>query len=221
MAEIKWHQPGAKQYELGVDRGVLFPVNLDSGAYGTGVAWNGLTNVSQSPSGAEQTKHYADNTVYATTQSAEEFAATIEAFTYPTEFGKCDGSAEVLPGVEIGQQLRVPFGFAYRKLIGNDTKGIQAGYKLHLLYGLTAKPSENAAETINDSPEPSTFSWECDSVPVDAGDGYQPTARVTINSMNVQTAKLKAIEDILYGRGTGNTNPRLPLPTEVFTILAA
>lgn len=202
MAEVTkaltWDDTGNKLYELGVDRGVLY-LN-QSGAYPKGVAWNGLTGVTESPSGAEATALYANNGKYVNLYSAEEFACTIEAYTYPDEFMLCDGSAELTKGVYVGQQTRTPFGFTYRTLVGNDADGQDHGYKLHLIYGATASPSEKAYATINDSPEAITFSWETTTTPVNVT-GQKPTACLTVDSTKCDPGKLKELETILYGSG--------------------
>lgn len=215
MTRLQWHAPGAKKFEQGVDRGVLF-VRNDEGVYGNGVPWNGLTSVSRTPSGAEASKQYADNTVYATLISAEEFAATIEAFYYPDEFEECDGTAELAPGVTVGQQNRRTFGFTWRALIGDDLVGTGAGYKIHVAYGLLAAPSEKADNTINDSPELEPFSWEVSSTPIEMPNGLKPSAIITVDSTKVTAAALEDFEDILYG--TVGTDPRLPTPEEVYAI---
>lgn len=215
MARLKWDQVGERLYETGVQKGVLYDQD-STGNYPSGVAWNGLTGVTESPSGAEQTPLYANNSKYAVLTSAEEYGATIEAYTYPKEFEKCDGSAEVAPGVTIGQQKRSPFGFSYRTEIGNDTEGTKHGYKLHLVYNCMASPSEKGHSTVNDSPEAITFSWELTTTPVEV-DGHEPTASITIDSTVVDTERLSALEDILYG--TEEEEPRLPLPDEVITLL--
>jgi hypothetical protein len=212
---LVWDQPGEKEFETGVDKGVLYPVS-DTGTYPEGHAWNGLVSVTESPSGAESNKQYANNKVYLNLISAEEFSATIEAFTYPDAFAECDGSAQPKRGVHVGQQRRRGFGLAWRSLIGNDTLGTDYGYKIKLGYGLQASPTEKANTTINDSPEASTFSWECSSTPIDAGPDLKPTAIITINSTDVDPAELKALEDILYG--TAALPARLPLPVEVFEL---
>jgi len=221
MTKLKWDQIGQRRYETGVDRGALFVLGLD-GAYQDGVAWNGLTTVTESPSGAESNKQYADNQVYVNLKSAEEFGATIEAFTYPDEFGVCNGEAELTPGINIGQQHRRSFGFSYRSLIGNDTAGTDFGYKLHLVYGADAAPSEKANATVNDSPEAATMSWEVTTTPTSVGTingvEYKPTAHLTIDSTKVDPAKLQALEDILYG--TAGADPRLPLPGEVYALFS-
>lgn len=216
MSKIVWDKTGERLYEVGVDHGVFYPT-LASGAYGKGVAWNGLINVTESPSGAEASPLYADNIKYANIISAEEFAATIEAYMYPDEFAECDGSVEVMPGMYAGQQARKMFGFAYRTLLGNDVELNDYGYKLHLIYGCLAAPSEKAYATINDSPEAITFSWEVTTTPVDAGEGFKPTSCITIDSTKVGEAGMKKLEDVLYG--TESEEARLPLPTEILTIL--
>lgn len=213
--ELTWDQVGERRYETGVDRGVLYlPDN--SGDYVEGFSWNGLTTVTESPSGAESNPQYADNVKYLNLVSAEEFGGTIEAFTYPDEFGQCDGTASPAPGIYLGQQGRRSFGLAYRTQIGNDLDGTDHGYKLHLVYGALAAPSEKAYATINDSPEAITFSWEITTTPVSV-DGYKPTALITIDSTEVDPADLTALEDILYG--TEVDDPRLPLPDEVIALI--
>lgn len=211
MARITWDQVGERFYEAGVDHGVLYLSN-NTGTYDKGYAWNGLTTVTESPSGAESNPQYADNIKYLNLVSAEEFGATIEAFTYPNEFAQCDGTATPRAGIAIGQQGRRMFGLSYRTLVGNDTEGTSLGYKIHLIYGAQAAPSEKAYGTINDSPEALTFSWELSTSPVPV-EGYKPTASVTIDSRNVPAATLKTLEDILYG--SADVEPRLPLPDEV------
>ncbi len=222
MARLVWDDIGQKIYETGTDRGVLFQIDTANGAYVNGVAWNGLTGVTEAPSGAEATPQYADNIKYLNIISAEEFGGTIEAFTYPDEFGQNDGSIELVPGVQIGQQNRRPFGFAYRTLVGNDTEGQTYGYKIHLVYNATATPSEKAYTTVNDSPEAITFSWEFTTtpVPVTAITGAKPTASLVIDSTAVDSAQLTAFEAILYGTGDASTGvaPRMPLPDEVYTL---
>ena len=215
MAALVWDQTGEKIYETGVDHGVLYIPNA-LGVYANGYAWNGLTSVSESPSGAEPTAQYADNIKYLNLVSAEEFGATIEAFTYPDEFGQCDGSAAPVEGVLLGQQGRRSFGLAYRTLVGNDLEGTDFGYKLHLIYGATARPSEKAYNTVNDSPEAITFSWELSTTPVSVT-GFKPTASITIDSTKTDATDLAALETILYGAAA--TEPRLPLPDEVLTLL--
>ncbi|MGN1300783.1 MAG: hypothetical protein ACI4VC_05515 [Clostridia bacterium] len=215
MARLVWDQTGQKTYETGVKQGVLYPQG-EGGAYPKGYAWNGLTGVTESPSGAESNPLYADDIKYLNLMSAEEFGATIEAYTYPDEFAECDGSAEIAPGVTIGQQARKTFGMAYKTTFGNDVDGNEHGYKLHLIYGALATPSEKAYATINDSPEAITFSWEVTTTPV-AVEGFKPTASLTIDSTKVDKVKLAALEDILYG-GT-ETEARLPLPNEVAELM--
>ena len=215
MARLVWDKTGERVYETGVRQGVLYP--MVGGEYPKGVAWNGLTAVTESPSGAEATPIYADDIKYLNLYSTEEVGATIEAYTYPKEFEECDGSAEIAVGVTIGQQTRKSFGMCYRTVIGNDVENEAHGYKLHIIYGATASPSEKAYATINDSPEAITFSWEVTTVPVNV-DGFKPTASLTIDSTKVDSAKLTALEDILYGKG--ETEARLPLPDEIATLMA-
>lgn len=219
MVALAWHETGDKQYELGVDKGVFYPLNATTSAYDKAYAWNGLISVTESPSGAEVTKNYADNDVYMSLMSAEEFAATVEAYNYPDEFALVDGTAEPVPGLYVGQQPRKPFGLSYRTKVGNDSKGMDAGYKIHLIYNAMAAPSEKAYSTVNDSPEATTFSWELSTTPINAGNVLKSTAQLTINSLKVSAAKLKALEDILYG--TTTMEARLPLPTEVIGLLSA
>lgn len=214
MTALIWDATGEHFYETGVDHGVLYPV--EEGVYGTGVAWNGLTGVTESPSGAEATAQYADNIKYLNLISAEEFSATIEAFTYPDEFDACLGLGELATGVKIGQQTRSSFGMVYRTKIGNDTDGQDHAYKLHLVYGLTASPSEQAYATVNDSPEAITFSWEASSVPVSVT-GMSPTSVITIDSRTADPGKLAELEKKLFGDTAGE--PTLPMPDEVKTIM--
>lgn len=214
---LVWDQAGQHLYETGISKGVLYPQS-SSGTYPLGVAWNGLTAVTESPSGAEPTALYADDIKYLNILSAEEFAATIEAYTYPDEFAECDGSAELIAGVSIGQQPRKAFGLAYRTLVGNDTDGNDHGYKLHIIYGALAAPSEKGYATVNDSPEAITFSWEVSTTPVNVT-GKKPTATVVIDSTKVATEKLAALEKVLYG--SDDTDPRLPLPDEIKSIMDA
>lgn len=221
-AKIVWDKAGEKLYETGVKNGVLYPqVN---GAYPEGVAWNGLTAVTESPSGAEATPLYADDIKYLNLYSAEEFGATIECYTYPDEFAKCDGSAEIATGVSIGQQTRQAFGMSYKTTVGNDTKGANYGYKLHLIYGATASPSEKAYSTISDSPEAITFSYEVTTTPVNVK-GFNPTASIVIDSTKVPADKLAQLEEILYGKDPTSEGaddgvaPRLPLPDEIVTLV--
>lgn len=217
MAKLKWDQTGERIYETGVDRGVLYVYNTEGNKYGTGVAWNGLTAVNESPSGAESNPQYADNTKYLDLYSAEEFGATVEAFTYPPEFEECDGSAELVQGVTISMQNRKMFGFSYRTLIGNDTEGTDHGYKIHLVYGAKASPSEKNRSTVNNSPEPVNFSWEVTTTPVNV-EGFKPTSHLIIDSTKVDPTKLKALEDKLYGDDSSG-EPTLQLPDEVKTLL--
>lgn len=214
MSKLVWDKAGEHFYETGVDRGVLFPTL--NGAYTKGVVWNGLTSVSENPSGADSSAQYADNIKYLNLIAAEEFGATIEAFTYPDEFAACDGSAEPVRGVRIGQQTRKPFGFSYRTLVGNDLESTEYGYQIHIVYGATASPSSRDYNTVNDSPEAITFSWEVTTTPVEVT-GYKPTATLVIESQKVSLKALQALEDILYG--TTDTEPRLPMPDEVFKII--
>lgn len=228
MSKIVWDATGERAYETGTDQGVLY-VQKSDGTYENGVAWNGLTGVTESPDGAEPNDLYADNIKYASLRSAETFGGTIEAFTYPDEFGECDGTAAPVAGVYLGQQKRKPFGFVYRTLVGNDTASDEDdGYKLHIWYNCTASPSEKSYETVNDSPDAITFSWEVDTTPVPVtGTTFKPVATITIDSTKfVETAdkaKLKALEDMLFGTdGTGGTdgsNPTLPTPAVVLSTL--
>ena len=212
--ELKWDETGKKEYETGVERGVLYlPDN--TGAYNTGVAWNGLVSVTESPSGAESNKQYADNRVYVNLLSAEEFGGTIEAFMYPDEFALCNGEAEVKPGVFVGLQNRRSFGMSYRTLLGNDVQGNAFGYKLHLVYGALVAPSERGYTTVNDSPEPITFSWEFSTTPIDVP-GFRPSSIITINSTKVVDTELAALEALLYGDADGEAE--LPLPADVFAL---
>ena len=214
MPKLTWDASGERLYETGVKQGVLYV--MDSNSYGNGVAWNGLTAITESPSGAESTPLYADDIKYLDLRSTEEFGATIEAYTYPDEFAACDGSASLADGVSIGQQARKMFGLCYRTTVGNDTDGTDHGYKLHLIYGATASPSEKAYETINDSPEAITFSWEITTTPVSVT-GFKPTASITIDSTKADPTCLAALEEKLYG--SESTEPTLPLPDEVKTIM--
>lgn len=215
MSKIVWDAVGEHIFETGVRNGVLYLKDAQ-GAYNTGVAWNGLTSVSESPEGAEPTDLYADDIKYLTLMSAENFKATIEAYTYPDEFEECDGSATIAKGVVIGQQSRKPFGLCYRTSIGNDTDGNEHGYKLHIVYGCQASPSEKQYSTINDSPDAVTFSWEVSATPVNVN-GKKPTATLTIDSTKADKSKLTALEAILYG--SEQDEPRLPLPDEIVTLM--
>lgn len=215
MPKLVWDNTGERLYETGVNQGVLYPQGVN-GTYPLGVAWNGLTAVTESPTGAEATPLYADNIKYLNLMSAEEFGATIEAYTYPDEFAQCDGSAEIATGVMIGQQSRKVFGLSYKTALGNDVDGTDHGYKLHLIYGALAAPSEKGYSTINDSPEAITFSWEITTTPV-AVTGFKPTASITIDSTKADATKLAALEAILYGADLEEA--RLPLPDEVATLM--
>lgn len=215
MSKLVWDQTGERLYETGVKNGVLY-VQSTGGTYDKGVAWNGLTAVTESPSGAEATALYADDIKYLNLMSAEEFGATIEAYMYPDEFAECDGSAELAKGVYVGQQKRKAFGFCYRTILGNDVENNDYGYKLHLVYGALASPSEKAYASVNDSPEANTFSWEITTTPVTVA-GLKPTASITIDSTKADATKLKALEDILYG--AESEEARLPLPDEVAELM--
>ena len=216
MSKLVWDAVGERYYETGVKKGVLYV--MDKGVYGAGVAWNGLTAVTESPSGAEATPLYADDIKYLNLMSNEEFGGTIEAYTYPDEFKACNGEAELAAGITLGQQPRKAFGFCYRTVLGNDVDENEHGYKLHLVYGAKAAVSEKAYATINESPEPITFSWEFTTTPVEV-DGFKPTSIVTIDSTKVDAEKLKALEAKLYG--SESEEPTLPLPSEVATMMAA
>lgn len=211
MARIEFNKSGERFYETGVRNTVLYVQN-SNGEYGTGVAWNGVTNITEKPTGAEPTPLYADDTKYVTLTSVEELEAAIEAYTYPDEFMECDGSAELAPGVTVGQQPRKSFGLCYRTSLGNDIAGNDYGYKLHLIYGAKASVSEKAYSTINDNPEANTCSWDLSTTPVEV-DGMKPTSLVTIDSTKVDSAKLKELEDMLYG--TETAEPTLPMPNEI------
>ena len=217
MSKLVWDKTGERLYETGVKQGVLYP-QAAGGTYPKGVAWNGLTNITESPSGAEATALYADDIKYLNLVSAEELGGTIEAYTYPDEFAECDGSAALTEGVFIGQQDRKTFGLCYRTTLGNDVDSNGHGYKLHLIYGALAAPSEKAYATINDSPEAITFSWEFKTTPVNV-DGHKPTASLTIDSTKVSETKMAALEKVLYG--DSDVEARLPLPDEVVQILTS
>ena len=214
MAVLTWDQVGERLYETGVDRGVLYLPN-STGVYATGYAWNGLTTVTESPSGAEATAQYADNIQYLNLMSEETFGGTIEAYTYPDAFGQCDGSLSPAVGVTIGQQARKSFGLSYRTRLGNDVNGNAYGYKLHLVYGALASPSEKEYASINDSPEAISFSWDFTTTPVKVA-GYKPTSLIVVDSTKVQAAKLASLEALLYGTETKEAG--LPLPNEVFAL---
>lgn len=222
--KLVWDKTGEHYYETGVKNGVLYPMSA-SGTYPKGVAWNGLTAITESPSGAEATALYADDIKYLNLMSNEEFGATVEAYTYPDEFAECDGSTSLAEGVYIGQQARKTFGLCYRTTLGNDAKGNDYGYKLHIIYGAMASPSEKAYSTINDSPDAITFSWELTTTPV-AVANFKPTASLTIDSTKVDPEKLATLEEILYGKdgtgedhSTGAVDPRLPLPDEIANLM--
>lgn len=217
MSKIVWDKTGERFYETGVDHAVLYPIDAE-GLYNGGVAWNGITAINESPSGAEPNNLYADNIKYLVLVGAEDFGLTIEAYTYPDEWEQCDGSAEIAPGVLAGQQNRKIFGLSYRTKLGNDVDGQDHGYKLHLVYGGLASPSERGYQTVNDSPEPINPSWEVTTTPVDVP-GFKPTARLIITSTKADPAKLAALETILYG--SEEAEPRLPLPGEVIELLKA
>ena len=217
MSKLVWDALGERYYETGVSKGVLY-VTDDAGAYGDGVSWSGLTNVTQTPSGAEATALYADNIKYLNLMSEEDFSAKIEAYYYPDEFEECDGSKELVPGVSAGQQPRKSFGFSYQTIIGNDTKRNAYGYKIHLIYGCTAKPSERSNATVNESPEAVTLSWELSTVAAEiAMEGFKPSAKITIDSTKVDPAKLKKLEDLLYG--TAGAEASLPTPDAVAALI--
>ena len=218
MSKLIWDAIGERFFETGISHGVLYPLNAALNTYPLGYVWNGLTGVTETPAGADLTDLWADDIKYASIRAADTFGATIEAYTYPEKFAECDGSAALVAGIYIGQQSRKTFGFAYRTVIGNDAEGLDgaAGYKLHLIYGASAAPSEKAFATINDSPDAITFSWELSTTPVPVT-GHKPTALLTIESTKVDPTKLAALEDILYG--TASLAPRLPLPNEVATLM--
>ena len=216
MATLTWDVQSERYYETGVSKGVLYP--FKEGKYSKGVAWNGLTAVNENPSGAEPTPLYADNIKYLNLLSNEEFAATVEAYTYPDEFAECDGSAELAVGVSVGQQKRIPFGLSYVTKLGNDTDGQDHGYKIHLIYGALAKPTQKNYATINDNPEAITFSWELSTTPV-AVPNMRPTACITIDSTKVSPENLKKIEDKLYGKDSEEAT--LPTPAELAALIAA
>ena len=215
--KLVWDKIGERFFETGVEKGVLYPQAAD-GSYPKGVVWNGLTAVTESPSGAEATPLYADNKKYLNLLSTEEYGATVEAYTYPEEFGQCNGEAELVEGsgVTLGQQKRSAFGMSYQTRIGNDIDGTDLGYKIHIIYGALAAPSEKAYSTINDSPEAITFSWELTTTPVEV-EGFKPTASLTIDSTKVEEAKMKSIEDALYG--TESNEAKLLLPDEILAII--
>lgn len=216
MARLTWDNIGERLFETGIQKGVVYPLN-DENEYTGGEAWNGLVSIAESPSGAEPTALWANDTKYGELLSTEEFGGTIEAYTYPDAFAKCDGSAELAPGVRVRQQVRKTFGMTYRSGLANDTEGTEYGYIIHLVYGCKASPSEKTNSTINDSPEANTMSWEFTTTPVSVT-GHKSTSHIEIDSTKVDATKLTALEDILYG--TDNEEPRLPLPDEVKTLFA-
>jgi hypothetical protein len=218
MAKLVWDETGSRVYETGTKNGVLYPYDSTTASYPTGVAWNGLTAVTESPSGADESAIYADDMKYASLRAAEEFGATIEAYTYPDQWGACDGSADLGKGVSIGQQSRKKFGLSYKTILGNDTDLDAHGYKIHLIYGCTASPSEKDYATVNDSPDAISFSWDVTADKVNVP-GFKPTACITIDSTKIDATKLLALETILYG-GEGETaTARLPLPAEIITLI--
>lgn len=230
MSRLVWDKTGERLYETGVSQGVLYPAQT-GGVYSKGVAWNGLSTVTESPSGAEASPIYADDIKYLNLMSAEEFGATVEAYTYPDDFAECDGSASLAEGVYVGQQSRKMFGLCYRTIIGNDVDSNEHGYKLHLIYNALAAPSEKGYSSVNDSPEAITFSWELSTTPVEitktiGGKKLKPTASITIDSTKVDPEKLTALEDILYGKDevsepeTPAVEPRLPLPDEIIELFS-
>lgn len=213
MSAIKWDEVGTRTYETGVDHGVLYPQK--GGKYVDGVAWNGLISVSENPSGAEDNALYADNMKYLNIKSAEELGLTIECYTYPDEWEKCDGTAELVKGVKLGQQSRNTFGFSYRTKIGNDTEGEDHGYKIHMIYSCSASPSERSYQTVNDSPEAITFSYDVTTTPIPMN-GYKPVASITVDSTSIDPEALTKLEKVLYG--TEEEEPRLPMPDELLGI---
>lgn len=227
MSRVVWDKTGERLYESGVRNGVLYPIQ-PNGTYTKGVAWNGLTAVTESPSGAEATPLWADDIKYLNLTSAEEFSATVEAYTYPDEFAECDGSAEIAPGVYAGQQVRKMFGLCYRTILGNDVEEENYGYKLHLVYGAKAAPSEKGYSTVNDNPDAVTFSWELNTTPVEInatvnGNKLKPTSCLTFDSTKTDPEKMAALEEILYGKdeSSDGVDPRLPLPDEVIALMTA
>lgn len=219
MTKLQWDQQGERFYETGTKRGVLYPKSKTGSSYETGVAWNGLTAISESPSGAEETKIWADDIKYLSLYSAEEFGATIEAYTYPDEWEECDGSAALADGIYIGQQARRGFGLCYRTVIGNDQQGESYGYKLHFIYNAMASPSEKSYATINDSPEAITFSWEITTTPVSFGENLKPSATLIIDSTKIDKDILAQIEDKAYG--TASSEPELPSPEWILELVGS
>lgn len=218
MSKLVWDTVGERYYETGVKKGVLYKYDNTNHQYGTGVAWNGLSSISESPEGADETAIYADDIKYLSLRANEEFGGTIEAYTYPDEFAECDGTKFLATGIAVGQQARTMFGMSYVTTLGNDTAGVDYGYKIHIVYGATCSPSERSYSTINDSPEAITFSWEFSTVPVAVGDGFKPTALITIDSTKVDSTQLAALENSLYG--TENTAPTLLLPEAIVSLFA-
>lgn len=218
MPRLVWDATGKHLYETGVDHGVLFPMAADGESYTAGVAWNGLTGVTESPSGGEPSPIYADNIKYLNLYSADEFGATIEAYTYPDEFAECQGEAQVAAGVTIGGQKRKNFGFSYRTIVGNDTKANDYGYKIHIIYNATAAAPEKAYATVNDSPEAMTLSWTVTTTPVEVGGNYRPLSHIIIDSTKVDAGKLASLEDALYGAASGSSH--LPTPAQVIAMFA-
>lgn len=221
MPQIKWDEEGQHLYHTGVSKGVLYPFDTTTNRYGTGVPWNGLKTVTETPEGDEASDIYADNLKYLTLMSAPSFKFTIEAYTYPDEFAVCDGTAQLVKGVNLGQQPRTRFAFSYCTKVGNDTKGDAFGELLHIIYGASAAPSERAYNTVSDSPEAISFSWECSTIPIQV-EGFQPVSVITIDSSKLETAKYKKICDKLYGVGGagGSATPTLVMPNEIRGLLA-
>ncbi len=218
MSKMKWDQTGMRTYETGIEQCALFIINEKTSAYENGVPWNGVTKVEESPSGGETTAVYANNRLYINLMSAEKFAATLGAYTYPDEFMECDGSKEIAPGVYAGQQNRKMFGLAYKTIQGNDTQGTDYGYKLHLVYGANAAPSSRSYNTINESPEAGEMSWSISTTPVDVPNA-KPTAHIVLDSTKCDAKKLAALEEIIYGKDRDETTPRLPLPEEIIELI--
>lgn len=225
MAKLTWDATGEKLFEAGVDHGVLYPVG-ENGTYPKGVVWNGLITISESPEGGDENAFYADNIKYGVLRGTEDFGGSIEAYTYPDEWEACDGSATLATGAVVSQQTRKAFGLCYRTLIGNDVDGLEHGYKLHLVYGATASPSEKSRETINDSPDASSMSWDFTTVPVNVGTGFKPTSHIIVDSTKATETGLTALENALYGCEADTTagieaqEAHLPLPAEVVTLLS-
>jgi len=217
--KLAWDQTGQKKYETGTDHGVLYPIDTETGGYSAGVAWNGLTKVTESPDGAEETALYADNDKYLGLMSAENFKGTIEAYTYPDEFAASNGEAQLAEGVTVGQQDRLPFGFSYRTIIGNDIKKNRYGYKLHIVYGAQVSPSEKGYESVNDSPAAITFSWPFTTTPVEMPNGLKKSATIVLDSTKVGAAAMAKVEAMLYGSDEA-AEPKLPTPAEVAAALA-